>query len=205
MQSAADLPPAGFVLALAVIGAVVLAMGIRPALRWYLHLAAALYTSFAISAIFSIAPAFVAPVAIPAASGALMLATQGAFRHPPSWRSMVLVLGFAFFSGVAVAFGAALWLAALVQLVTAIVLLIIARRGLLRGRYPSILLACGAVAQMAAACAAVVDVAQALTALALFSAAGLLGVCLAVARISDTIILPVGSIVRPVRRRPFRR
>lgn len=201
MQSTANLTPAGFVLALAVAGAVLLAAGIRPVLRGYIHLAAALYAAFAVAALFAVAPAFVAPVAATGASAALMLATQGAFRHPAKRRAAVPVLCVAFAAGVAVAYGAALWLAALTQILAALVLLIISWRGLLRGRYPSILLAFGAVALMAAACASAANTPEAVTAQALFGAAGLTGVGLAVARISDTIVLPAGSIVRQRRHR----
>lgn len=164
-----------------------LASGTRPLTRTLMRLAATLYLVLAVSApIPRMYPmALMAPtLGLPA----LALAVQASFRHPPRLQTILGIF----------AVSAVLSLAAVIadlpgliippQMFAALAVLGIARKGCLRLSAPSLMLAAGALAMFAAEAALLSDLADGMAGALIFSAAGLLGLSLAVTRISDTFV-----------------
>jgi len=176
------------VLAFATAAAWLLAAGTRPLVRRYLRLAAACNISLAISTAFAIAPIAVAAIATTLTAAFLALAAYASFRRPARPAATAFVLIGAGLAGIGSAFGGAVLPAVVTQLFSILFLLIVSRRGLMRLRAPSLQLAAGGLALFGASCALVLQDKKASMAVVLFSAAGLLGCSLAVARISDTFV-----------------
>ena len=176
------------VLVLAAAAAWIVAAGARPLVRDNLRFAAALYAALAIGAALRIAPVAVAPIVTTLAAALLAFAVYASFRRPAKPAFAALVLAVCCIAGIASAYSGEAAFAIVPQLLCIFAMLGIARRGLMRLRAPSIQLACGGAALFAASCSLVSRDNNALMALLLFSAAGLLGVSLSVARISDTFV-----------------
>lgn len=178
--------PAG-VLLIAVGFSVCLAMGTKPYVRFYLRLAAAFYVSWAVTVLAPPLEIAIRPIATTTALSALCLSVFASFRRPPGAGVVWGVMGGAVMSGVlAAVFGEAL-ITVLSQTIAVVTMLGISRRGVLRFSGPSLQLAGGTGALTAGLCMLLVPNPAGMTGPFLFSAAGLLGVCLAVARISDTL------------------
>jgi hypothetical protein len=176
------------VLAFAAAAAAILSAGARPHVRPYVRIAATAFAALAFAALSGIAPVAVAPIAGALGTPALALAVYSSFRRPVRRIGGVGTLAVCAAFGVGAAFGAEMRVSAVTQLLAVLAMLLIARRGLMRLRAPSILLAAGSLSLLSAASALVSKDAAAFPALLLFSSAGLLGVSLAVARISDTFV-----------------
>ncbi len=159
-----------------------------PLSRIYLRFACVLYAALAAGVAMNIAPEAAARIVMPLATAALALAAYGAFRAAPKPVLAALVLSGACLAG--------LWSAAsghnavsdLAQGLCLITLLTLARQGFLAWRAPKLYLALGALAFLAALAAAQSDDKTSFTALLLFSAAGLLGTALALARASEFFV-----------------
>lgn len=203
---------AAAMLALAAVAVVVLATGTRISVRVYLHLSAALAFALALAVLLGLAPRTVSWIVLPVCCVALSLATKAGFRHPAKPATAVTLLLLFFVTGVSAAFGGPVWFAALPALAAVFSMFVIARRGVLAGRGPSLLLAAGGGALGAAMLSVAAETLAAgplwpaagwpgpgvLIAPVLFLAAGLMGITLAVAKISDTLVLV------PARRRSGR-
>lgn len=176
------------VLAFGAAAAWIIAKGARPTARDYLRFAAALYATLAVSAILKLSPGAVAAIVATLGQASIALGVHASFRRPPRPGIAALALAGACIMGIGAAATGEIVLAVLPQLLCALVMLAISRRGLKRLRAPSIQLAAGAAALMAASCSLVSEDQNAFMALLLFSAAGILGTSLAVARISDTFV-----------------
>lgn len=165
-----------------------LALGARRTARLYVRLAAALEAALAIAAGTNLAPLVLAPLTVALSAVLLAFAAHASFRRPasPLFAGIGLTVGCA--AGLAAAFTGATLPAVAPQSIAIVAMLMVARRGLRRLSAPSIELAAGALALLAAAASLLATTPDALVALLLFSAAGLLGVALAVARISDTFV-----------------
>lgn len=202
---------AAVLLGLAGVSAVVLASGTRFGVRVYLHLSATLAFSLAVAALLGLAPRTVSWIVLPVCSVSLSLAAKAGFRHPAKPAVAITLLLLFAVTGISAAFGGPVWFAAVPGLAAVFAILVIARRGVLAGRGPSILLALGGGALGAALLSVAAETLAAgplwsvaslsgsvLIAPVLFLAAGLTGSSLAVAKISDTLVLV------PVRRRSRR-
>lgn len=189
----AAMPWYAIVLGAAVAVAWWLAAGTKAGVRLYLRLAAIFYASLAVALALDFAPQFVAPLVCTLATAVLALAAYGSFRRPAKPTVVAALVGGGGLAGLVSAFLGEMLFSVLWQFVSLASILVISRRGLIRLSAPSIQLATGAVALFAAASALVLQNRAALQGLTLFSAAGLLGVTLAVARISDTFVRRQGE------------
>lgn len=176
------------VLFLAAIAAWLIAIGVRSRARDYLRLAAVLDAGLAVGVGLDVAPTAIAPLTGTLATVLMAVAVYASFRRPVRPVPASLMLATACAAAIGAAYSGEALPALAPQLAAVAVMLAIARRGLMRLRAPSILLAVGGLSRFAAACALVSKDEKAMVALLLFSAAGLLGVALAVARISDTFV-----------------
>jgi hypothetical protein len=192
------------VLLLAALASGLVAAGTRGEVRAYLRFAAALAAALALAAGFDIAPVAVAPISATLGAALLAFAVYASFRRSPPPRFAAGALALAALAGIAAAFTGETVLAIVPQLVCILALFGISRRGLRRLRAPSIQLAAGAAALLAGVAVQAALSGAGMMALLLFWAAGLLGVTLSVARISDTFVklrrrLGAGAAVGPLR------
>jgi len=174
------------VLALGSAAAWMTVKGARPASRLYLRFACVLYAALAASALAGIAPEAVAEIATTLATALLMLAAYTSFRGPARPLPAASVLAAACAAGIWSAASGAMAPAIVVQIICLFVMIALARRGL--WRRPSILLVLAAAALLAASCSLLVEDSQAFVALLLFSAAGLLGTAVSLARNSEILV-----------------
>ena len=176
------------VLALAAAAAWI-AAGAAPArCRTYLRFACVLYTALAISAAMNLAPAASAQIVMPLAGAALALAAYGAFAGAAKPVFAALILSTACLAGIWSAASGESLPAVLVQSLCLIAMLMVARKVFLNWRAPNLYLALGGLALLAALCAAQLNGKSPFMALLLFSAAGLLGTALALARVSKLFV-----------------
>lgn len=177
------------VLLLSAVIAWLLAAGARRAARGFLRLAAALQAGLAIFAcVAGMVSMVLAPLTCALASVLLGFAVQASFRRPSGAVFATLALVVCCMAGLGAAFSGEALPAIVPQIAAIVAMLVVSRRGLRRLSAPSIQLAAGALALLAAAASLSGHDTNALQALLLFSAAGLLGITLAVARISDTFV-----------------
>jgi hypothetical protein len=176
------------ILLLSAVAVWLLAAGARVNARGYLRLAAVMEAALAAGEGLRIAPTAVAPLACTLAVVLLAFAVHASFRRPAKPGVAALILTATLLSAVGAAYSGEVLPAVAPQVVGVAAILAIARRGLMRLRGPSIQLTAGGVALFAASCALVSTDADAPSALLLFSAAGHLGIALAVVRISDTFV-----------------
>ena len=176
------------VLALGSAAARMTAKGARPASRLYLRFACVLYAALAASALAGIAPQAVAQIATTLVAALLMLAAYASFRRPARPLPAASVLAAASVAGIWSAASGAMAAAVVVQVFCLFVMIALAGPGLAAWRRPSIHLALAATALLAASCALLVENSQAFVALPLFSAAGLLGTAISLARNSEVLI-----------------
>lgn len=176
---------AGVLLAAAVVAWFV-ALGAKSGVRPYLRLACAMYGAVTVAVGLDMSVAAVLPIAATLAAAFLALAAYGSFRRPakPAVTWGLTVGGGV--AGIASALFGDMLLVVLSQAVSLLTMLAVSRRGVIRLRGPSILLAVGALSLGAACCTLTIANRIAVDGVCLFTAAGLLGVVLAVARISDT-------------------
>ena len=165
-----------------------IAMGTKPAVRGVLRMACALYASLAVSVVFALAVEAVVPISTTLAAAFLALAAYGSFRRPVGGGVVWGLLGGALLSGIVSAVFGELLLVVLSQAVSLLTMLSICRRGLMRLWAPSIQLALGSLALAGACCTMILPNRGGIEGGCLFCTAGLLGVSLAVARISDTLV-----------------
>lgn len=175
-------------LLLAAPAAWLLAAGARHEARGYLRMAAALQAALAVAAAFDLSAMILAPLTAGLSAVLLAFAVQTSFRRPVGTVFSSLALTASCLAGIGASFSGELLPALLPQLAAVAVMLFIARRGLRRLSAPGIQLTAGALALLAAACSMLAKGEAALPALLMFSTAGLLGIALAVARISDTFV-----------------
>lgn len=183
-------PDAAFaaVLLFATVAAWLIAAGVRVQARGYLRLAAVLDAGLAVSVGTGIAPAAIAPLTGTLATVLMALAVHTSFRRSVRPAFSGLLLAVACCCAIGAAYSGEALPALAPQFAAVLAMLVIARRGLARLRAPSILLAAASLSRFAGMCALVATDDRAMVAVMLFSAAGLLGVTLAVARISDTFV-----------------
>jgi hypothetical protein len=165
-----------------------LAAGTRYAVRGYVRAAAALYMAVALAVVFAFVPATVAPLVASLGPVLLAFAVYASFRHPTGAGFAATAIAAAGFAGIAAAVSGVAAFALVPQFVGIAVMLAISRRGLVRLNATGIQLAAGSAALFAAACSLILPGMEGRVAFLLFSAAGLLGVSLAVAGISDTFV-----------------
>ncbi len=174
--------------ALAAVAAWWLAAGTRYAVRGYVRAAAALYLAAMLAVVFTIVPATVASLVAALGPVFLAFAVYASVRHPAGAGFVAAALAAAGIAGIASAVSGAMAFALVPQFAGIAVMLAVSRRGLVRLTATGIQLAAGSAALFAAACALISPGAEGMSAFLLFSAAGLLGVSLAVAGISDTFV-----------------
>ncbi len=172
--------PFAVVLALAAAAAWIATDGARPVIRLYLRFACVLYAALAASTLSRIAPDAVAVMVATLAVALLSLAVFASLRRTPKPAFAAALLAGACAAGIWSAAIGVVALAVIPQVVCLVAVLVIARRGLMRR--PGVHLVFGAVALLAASCSLLAKDPHAFMALLLFSAAGLLGVVLALAR-----------------------
>ena len=164
------------------------ANGVRRSAQLYLRFACVLYATLAGSAAFSIAPDAVAPIATTLAIALLTLASFIGFRRELHPRFGTIVLVVACLAGIWSAATGILVLAVLPQILCLVAVLAVARREPAILRAPSLYLALGGAALLAATCSLLALDSRASVALLLFSAAGLLGIVYALARASRAFV-----------------
>ena len=183
MQGAAKVSAFAAVLALAAAAAWMTAKGARSASRLYLRFACVLYAALAASALAGVAPEAVAEIATTLAVALLMLAAYASWRRAAKPLPAASVLTMACAGGIWSAASGAMAPAVVLQVCCLFVMIALAGRG--SGRRPGIRLALAAAALLAASCSLLAENSLAFVALLLFSAAGLLGTALALARVSE--------------------
>ena len=164
------------------------ANGARPPSRLYLHFACVLYAALAAGALAGIAPQAVGAIATTLAAALLMLAAFASFRRAPKPLPAAAILAAACVAGIWSAASGAMALAVALQVFCQFVMVALARRGFAQWRRQSIHLALAAAALLAASCSLLVEDSRAFVALLLFSAAGLLGTALSLARNSEIFV-----------------
>lgn len=165
-----------------------LSFGTRLPVRLHLRMATVLMASFGVAAMFDLAPGGVLPIASGLAAAFLSLAVYSSFRRPASRLSTIGMVTISGLGGVTAAVTGLPLFSTAPQCLCLLVVFSVARRGLMHMRAPSIQLTVGAVAWLAALSTQAVANRSALTGECLFLATGLLGLALAVARISDTFV-----------------
>jgi len=183
MQGEGEVSAFSVVLAFGAAAAWMTAKGARPASRLYLRFACVLYAALAASALAGVAPEAVAEIATTLAIALLMLAAYASFRRAVRPLPAASVLAVACAGGIWSAASGVMAPAVVVQVVCLVVMIALAGRGL--WRRSSVHLASAAAALLAASCSLLVENALAFVALLLFSAAGLLGTALSLARASE--------------------
>ena len=176
------------VLALAAAASWLTANGARPSSRLYLHFACVLYAALAASALAGIAPQAVGTIATTMATALLMLAAFASFRRAPKPLPAAVILAAACVAGIWSAASGATAPAVVLQVFCQFVIVALARRGFAPWRRESIHLALAAASLLAASCSLLVEDMRAFMALLLFSAAGLLGTTLSLARNSEIFV-----------------
>ncbi|MBU6297317.1 MAG: hypothetical protein KGJ79_07830 [Alphaproteobacteria bacterium] len=188
------------VLALAAAAAWIATKGVRPVIRLYLRFACVLYAALAASVLLRVAPHAVAVMVATLAVALLTLAAFAGLRRTPKPGFAAMLLAGACAAGIWSAATGMIALAVVPQAVCLVAVLTIAHRAPLRR--PGLHLVLGAGALFAASCSLLAGDSCAFIALLLFSAAGLLGVVLALARASEILIdqQRAGSVGPAVRR-----
>ncbi|MDE1985989.1 MAG: hypothetical protein KGL56_09275 [Alphaproteobacteria bacterium] len=175
--------PFAVVLALAAAASWIATKSARPVIRLYLRFACVLYAALAVSALSHIAPDAVAVMVTTLAVALLALSVFASLRRTPKPAFAAMLLAGACAVGIWSAAIGVVPLAVIPQAICLVAVLTIARRGLMRR--PGVHLVSGAAALLAASCSLLAPDPRAFIALLLFSAAGLLGVVLALARSSE--------------------
>ncbi len=169
------------VLALSAAAAWMTAKGARPASRLYLRFACVFFVALAASAFAGVAPEAVALIATTLATALLMLAAAAGFRSAVKPPAAASVLALACAGGIWSAASGAMAPAVVLQVFCLLVMIALA----VRERRSGLRLGLASAALLAAACSLLVENSLAFVALLLFSAAGLLGTTLALARASE--------------------
>lgn len=156
--------------------------GAPPRARAYLRFAAVLYAALALSAVFNLSPPAVTDIVATLASAILCVAAFAAFRRSPPVFTTSALLALAALAGIAAAATGIAVLAAVPQVLSALLMALIARR---QGRErASLYLVLAALSLLGSAACQLVPGMAARAGLMLFSAAGLIGVAVA----SDVLV-----------------
>ncbi|MDR3527204.1 MAG: hypothetical protein P4L57_07970 [Rhizomicrobium sp.] len=157
------------------------AQGARPRARAYLRLGAVLYGAMAISQAFGVAPPAVRDIVMILGSSVLCIAAYSAFKNKPRFLSASVMLAASAAAGIAAATLGQSVLAAVPQVVSALFMLLIARRFVFAGNRSGLYLALSALCLVGAAACGLAPVANlmARAGLLVFAAAAVAGVALA--------------------------
>jgi hypothetical protein len=178
------------VLALAAAAAWIAARGVAARIRIYLRFACVLYATLALAIATNIAPA--AQIVPPLAVAALAVGVSAMFRGKLEPAIAAVVLAGACLAGIWSAANGQSGPADVVQCLCLIAMFAAAKRGFTSARASAFYLAFAGMAFLAALCSRLAD--DTASASLLFSAAGLLGTALAMARGSEFLVQQRGTL-----------